>query len=39
MWVRGMVLEGLSEAANDARAILFALDIPSPLTALRIGRP
>jgi hypothetical protein len=39
MWVPGMVLERLTEAANDARAILFALDIPSPIAAQRIGHP
>lgn len=39
MRVPGMVLEGLTEAANDARAILLTLDIPLPLTAQRIGRP
>jgi hypothetical protein len=39
MWAQGMVLEGSSEAANDARAILFALDIPFLLTAQQIGSP
>jgi hypothetical protein len=37
MSVRGMDLEDLSKAANDARAILFALNSPPPLTSQRIG--
>jgi hypothetical protein len=39
MWALGVLLEGLTEAANDARAILSASDFISPLTSKRIGSP
>jgi hypothetical protein len=39
MWVLAVILEGLVEAANDARAILLALDFPPPLASQRIDTP